>query len=235
MAPIATKQPTMLLLLGPNGAGKSTFYNTFLAEDPFFKDFTFINPDIIAKELSNSEEDPNNYLIEAGKIASNHLKDHFYNGQSFIYESTAAGRTPLKLLRLTKEHNYNTAVIFVGLSNPKLSLLRVLQRVRGGGHNIPPEDIERRYPRILKNLPDLIVESDISIIFDNSEKQPYQPIIMVDDNTITYFNKYPKWLRTDLVENDKFQEHIALKNTYNIKSSSNTIKQFLSKIQRNQR
>lgn len=229
--PPQSKQPTMIMLLGPNGAGKSTFYNTFFADDPFFQKLTFINPDIIAKELSGPEEDPNNYMFDAGKIAATNLRMHLYEGEDFIYESTAAGRTPLNLLRLTKEYNYNTAVIFVGLSNPQLSYLRVQQRVREGGHDIPAEDIERRYPRILKNLPDLLIESDTSIVFDNSEKDPYQPIIMVDDISITYFNKYPKWLRKDLADNEKFQEYIALKNSYTLKTSANTIKQFLSKVQ----
>jgi predicted ABC-type ATPase len=59
---------------------------------------------------------------------------------------------------------------FVALATPKLHINRVAQRVRNGGHHIPPETVIRRYWQSLKNLPAAISLVDYVKIFDNSEQ-----------------------------------------------------------------
>src|SRR5260363_435501 len=41
----------------------------------------------------------------------------------------------------------------------------------GGGHNVPPADVERRFERSLRNLPKALEIADRTFVFDNSEKR----------------------------------------------------------------
>lgn len=43
-------------------------------------------------------------------------------------------------------------LIYLALPSFEMSKLRVAERVAHGGHNIPAEDIERRFPRSLNHL-----------------------------------------------------------------------------------
>jgi predicted ABC-type ATPase len=43
-------------------------------------------------------------------------------------------------------------LIYLALPSAKMSRLRVAERVAHGGHNIPKNDIIRRFPRSLHNL-----------------------------------------------------------------------------------
>jgi predicted ABC-type ATPase len=45
-------------------------------------------------------------------------------------------------------------LLYLALPSVELSRLRVAERVRHGGHDIPVKDIERRFPRSLRNLLD---------------------------------------------------------------------------------
>ena len=57
----------------------------------------------------------------------------------------------------------------MGLDSAELAKSRVAQRVRDGGHGIPPEDIERRYTESLDNLGKVIRECDYVNIYDNTK------------------------------------------------------------------
>ena len=57
----------------------------------------------------------------------------------------------------------------VGLDSVELAKSRVAQRVRDGGHGIPPEDIERRYTESLENQKKVIPECDCVNIYDNTK------------------------------------------------------------------
>ncbi|MGL6159971.1 MAG: hypothetical protein ACRC0P_05685 [Microbulbifer sp.] len=55
----------------------------------------------------------------------------------------------------------------------EMSKMRVAERVAHGGHNIPPKDIERRFPRSLYNLLNLFSHRvDYCICFMNDGDAP---------------------------------------------------------------
>ena len=54
------------------------------------------------------------------------------------------------------------------IPNADFSALRVRQRVLEGGHDIPPEDIVRRYPRSIRNLFAYAEVWDKTMCFDNT-------------------------------------------------------------------
>ncbi len=204
--------PYMIMIAGPNGAGKSTFYKQILSKDPFFEKVEFINLDNLAKEMAGENEDPNNFMLPAAKIISERLTKKIKKKKSFIYETTSAGVTHLKIMQAAKNKGFKITTIFIGLSSAELSHLRVQQRVTEGGHNVPPEDIERRYPKIIKNFPEMLKISDISAVFDNSGKNPFKLIFLMDESKFWIFHRYPKWLNKSLEERKTQKDMIHITN-----------------------
>lgn len=194
------EQPWMIIIAGPNGAGKSTFYEDILKSDPLFKKAEFINLDVLAAQMAGKGRDPNDFMFSAGKIISNRLQERIEKKRSFIYETTSSGRTHLKVMEEAKKRNFKIATIFIGLSKVEISHLRVQQRVREGGHDVPPEDIDRRYAKVIKNFPDMLKYSDVSAVFDNSGKHPFKLIFLMDERQFFIFHKYPRWLENSMKE-----------------------------------
>lgn len=199
----------MVIIAGPNGAGKSTFYEKVLKVDPLLKKAPSINMDNIAKEIANGD-DPNKHLVDAGKIVIRELEKKLKSKKSFIYETTSSGRLHLKYMDRAKKAGFKIATIFIGLSSVELSHLRVQQRVREGGHNVPAEDIERRYPNIIKNFPEMLKRSDVSAVFDNSGKTPFKLIFLMDESKLFIFRSYPKWVEGSLKERKTSKEIIRI-------------------------
>ena len=199
----------MVIIAGPNGAGKSTFYEKVLKVDPLLKKAPSINMDNIAKEIANGD-DPNKHLVDAGKIVIGELEKKLKSKKSFIYETTSSGRLHLKYMDRAKKAGFKIATIFIGLSSVELSHLRVQQRVREGGHNVPAEDIERRYPNIIKNFPEMLKRSDVSAVFDNSGKTRFKLIFLMDESKLFIFRSYPKWVEGSLKERKTSKEIIRI-------------------------
>jgi len=188
------KDTWMIVICGPNGAGKSTFYENFLKDDPFFKKVDFINLDVEAAQLAVGDLSPDDVMIDAGRNIKNKIAEKMKNRETFIYETTSAGRSHFKFMREAQAAGFKIASIFIGLSSSKLSLLRVKERVSNGGHDVDADVIERRFPHIMKNFPEMLKISDVSVAFDNSRKTPYQLIFMMDRRKLFVFHSYPKWL-----------------------------------------
>jgi predicted ABC-type ATPase len=65
---------------------------------------------------------------------------------------------------------------FVWLPSPELALLRIEDRVRHGGHDVPSRDVRRRFDRSIHNLfREYLCLMDSVFVFDNSGVDP-QPI-----------------------------------------------------------
>lgn len=208
-----TPAPWMIIIAGPNGAGKSTFYETVFKEDYFLKGAPFINLDNMAKEIAekNGTTDPDKYMICAGKILVDQINKQIDKKENFIYETTSSGKLHLRFIDDAKAKGYKIATIFIGLSNPILSLLRVKQRVENGGHNVSHEDIFRRYPKIIKNFPEMLKRSDVGAVFDNSEREnPYRMIFLMDNRAVNVFYKYPKWLEEAIKERKTRKEMVFM-------------------------
>lgn len=195
---MSANSPWMVIIAGPNGAGKSTFYNKILQEDPLFHSIPFINLDNYAKEMAGENGDVNDYLIDAGRKVRKNINEKLENRENFIYETTASGRAHLHMMDEAKKLGYKTAVIFIGLSDVELSHFRVQARVKNGGHDVPPEYIERRFPKIINLFPEMLKRCDVAAVFDNSSKYPYHLVFYMDEKTIRTNGQYPSWLRQGL-------------------------------------
>jgi predicted ABC-type ATPase len=158
----------LIVLAGSNGAGKSTFFETYLAH----LGLPFVNADRVARTLR--EADPTAAAGEVERRAfaeAEKLRAAFVEaGLSFCTETVFSDTVGSKLAFLDRARRQGFAVvlIFIGIDGPELSVARVMQRVRDGGHDVPDVKLKARFPRTLKNLARALPLADESFLFDNS-------------------------------------------------------------------
>lgn len=132
---------TLYIVAGANGSGKTTFALNFASIENLY----FINADEIAKEY-----DPNDiqkYKVKAGKEFFKRLTNKLQEKNSFVIETTLSGKYLTKVIAQAKQNGFNTVLIYLYLEDNQENILRVKNRVLSGGHNVPEEDIVRRYYR----------------------------------------------------------------------------------------
>ena len=164
-----TANPTLYVVAGPNGAGKTTFMRDFL---PDFTDCRqFVNADLIAQGLSLFA--PETVALRAGRLMLEQMEALTCRRESFAFETTLAGRSYAPWLRRLRRQGYTVRLFFLWLPTVNMALTRVATRVKLGGHNVPEEDVRRRFTRGLRNLFQLYrVEVDTWILFENTEPKP---------------------------------------------------------------
>ena len=66
-------------------------------------------------------------------------------GDDFAFESTISGRTYATMFREAKTRGYTIHLCYLSLESVQISIRRVRERVRKGGHDVPLEDLKRRF------------------------------------------------------------------------------------------
>ncbi|HEY3757612.1 MAG TPA: zeta toxin family protein [Opitutaceae bacterium] len=175
-------------LAGPNGDGKSTFFEAFLKDSGR----PFINADRIAAALGISDAE----AAAAADAARNHL---LAEGISFITETVFSDPigAELQFLRDAIAANYRVTLHFIGVSSVQLSAARVAQRVRAGGHDVPPERLERRFRQSLENLRSALTFVPEIHVYDNSSSQtPYRLVHSLQAGRTEFVSDpLPDWLK----------------------------------------
>ena len=134
------------LVAGANGSGKTTLSTTLLPTD----NLTFLNADEIAKSIN--PDNIESVKVTAGKEVLKQLQTIFDEGKSFAMETTLSGTFHLKIIEKAKQAGYKIVLIYAFLDTPELCINRIKVRVKMGGHNIPDEDVKRRYVRSKNNF-----------------------------------------------------------------------------------
>ena len=131
----------------------------------------FVNADEIARGLSPFNVE--SVAFEAGRLMLQRIDYLMKKGVDFALETTLSTRSYVQTIRLAKESNYKISLYYVWLPSAEVSKMRVAQRVSRGGHNIPPDVIERRYSRSLFNLVNLYIPiCDYFTVIDNAGTVP---------------------------------------------------------------
>lgn len=157
------------IISGCNGAGKTTASFTILPDVIECKEF--VNADEIARGLSPFQ--PEKVRFEAGRIMLERINELFVHEESFAIETTLATKSYRHKIQFAKDSGYDVTLLFFWLNSIDLAINRVRTRVKEGGHNIPKDDIVRRYKRGIVNLFDIYLPLvDEVLIFDNSEGTP---------------------------------------------------------------
>lgn len=140
--------PTCWIIAGPNGAGKTTFALEYLPQIANCQ--RFINADLIAAGLSPLA--PEREQLAASRIFLREMQACIANRENFAFETTLSGRAYLRVIRQLKSQGWQVELIYLALPSVEMSRLRVAERVAHGGHHVPNADIQRRFPRSLRNL-----------------------------------------------------------------------------------
>jgi predicted ABC-type ATPase len=137
---------TVYLVGGSNGSGKTTFAKEFIKSI----EITFLNADEIAKEFDPNDKEGGK--LEAGRVFFNRLDNLIKKDTPFVIESTLSGLYLKKIIEKLHLKKYKVVLLYIYLDTPELAIDRVKIRVKEGGHNVPDDDIRRRYHRSKRNF-----------------------------------------------------------------------------------
>lgn len=158
--------PHISIIGGPNGSGKSTCGPAILKK--YFQISEFVNADTIAAGISAFQ--PRKVAIEASRIMLKRIKSLANRKENFAFETTLSSRTFAPWIAKIKKNGYRFTLVYFWLHNSDLAIKRVEERVRLGGHHIPPEIIKRRYLSSIKNFFSLYLPlADNWCVYNNSE------------------------------------------------------------------
>jgi predicted ABC-type ATPase len=91
----------------------------------------------------------------------------------FGFETTLSGKSYVNLFKALKAQGYKLHLFFLWVPGPGLAVARIKDRVAEGGHNVPAQDVKRRFHRSISNFFNLyepIVDS--WIFFNNAGTAP---------------------------------------------------------------
>ncbi|MBI3312524.1 MAG: zeta toxin family protein [Candidatus Omnitrophica bacterium] len=164
------KTPQVYIIAGPNGSGKTTFASEFL---PNYADCpNFINADTIARGLSGFS--PDAVALKAGRILIEQIETYASKKADFAFETTLSGMTYLSRFKDLKKEGYAIHMFFLWIPDVKLSLARVANRVKMGGHDIDEKVVRRRFHKGISNFLNHYRQVLNSwSLFDNSGNAPY--------------------------------------------------------------
>ncbi len=123
------------------------------------------------------------------KSASEHLR----KSESFAIETTLAGKSYLRMMLEARLSGFEVVLVYIGTDKVEINLARIRNRVLAGGHDVPEEDVRRRYRRSFENLPIAISRADHTILFDNSTEEGYRLIAILSSGENQWLKPTPAW------------------------------------------
>ncbi len=194
--------------MGSNGAGKSSIGPSYLPEQFQTPGGVFDGDKLYMQRVKELFPAVTRSHKEAKKIAYQWLIERFEklvadaltNSQSFAYEghftNDATWDVPIKF----KRSGYRIHVVFLGLSSPELSEMRVIDRVRDGGHFVARHELEANYFGNLHKLDLYYTVVDNLLVVDTSETNHRVLLHTVSAKIVDIlpFEELPAWFTQNL-------------------------------------
>jgi predicted ABC-type ATPase len=159
------RKPRCIVIAGPNGAGKTTFAREFLPKDTDI--VHFVNADLIAAGLSALR--PEIAAVAAGRVFLAELDRLAAARTSFAFETTLSGITYAARITRWKLAGYRIEIAYLKIDSPQIALKRIAARVKQGGHDVPRDDVLRRFGRSWTNFTRIYRPlADVWSVYDNS-------------------------------------------------------------------
>ena len=173
-----------ILIAGVNGTGKSSFRGVLEGQDVPLGHI--VDPDLIAKQNSFNE-------IAAGKQAVREIQACLKNGETVTQETTLSSHQIRKTIIKAKQQGYIIIMYYIGLNSKYESIYRIANRVKKGGHDIPPDDVIRRFENRFDSLDRVVPLCDKVVFYDNDNG--FVKVAEITDGTFRYTNGYrPDWI-----------------------------------------
>lgn len=188
-----TKRPLAIILAGHNGSGKSTMWRRSLSGQ---LQLPLINADRMMLSIlpePNSDGELSGWARDLRDTNESWMRVAQRGVQAFIAHSMQA-KVPFAMetvfshwqerpdgtfeskidqIRDLQQAGYFVLLLFVGLANSGLSVLRVATRVAENGHNVQPQRLLDRFPRTQQAIRAAIPVADATILLDNSRNQSH--------------------------------------------------------------
>jgi predicted ABC-type ATPase len=144
-----------------------------------------------AREAQSEATRRREMLLSASQGAQSH----------FVFETVFSDPYGHKLAELRRgvTVGYYVVLLFVGLSDVQLAQQRVEHRVGGGGHNVPSDVQEARFPRVFANAQKALQIVPLAIFFDNSPdldegRGTHRPVAVVKNGVmLAQHDEMPAW------------------------------------------
>ena len=150
--------PMFTIVGGVNGAGKSSLSGVL--KDCLDDLGVIVDPDKLTAQYGGDE-------YAGGQAAIERLQDCLAQGIDFTEESTLSGGFSRKMARAARDKGYTVRLYYVGLDTAEESIHRIANRVARGGHNIPTQDVQRRFARRFRDLAKLLPLCNEATFYDN--------------------------------------------------------------------
>jgi predicted ABC-type ATPase len=80
------------------------------------------------------------------------------------------------------------------VDDPERNIFRVKERVASGGHNVPDEDVRRRYQRSLVNAVEALRIAHEAVVYDNSGLR-HKKVLELRNGIVTWhIAQKPEWV-----------------------------------------
>lgn len=149
---------TYTIIGGVNGVGKSSL--TGVLRERTTDLGTIIDVDRITAELGGN-------ALAGGRVAVKKIRDCLDRGMPFTQETTLSGRKTEATAREAKERGYYVRLFYVALDSAEESVERIQNRVRHGGHDIPSDDVVRRFSGRWEAVRKVLAYCDEAEFYDN--------------------------------------------------------------------
>ena len=175
---------TYTIIGGVNGVGKSSF--TGVLKERSTDLGVIVDVDKITAELGGN-------ALAGGKAALRKINECIARGISFTQETTLSGRKTEATAQQVRELGYHVRLFYIGLDSAEESLSRIANRVKRGGHDIPCDDVIRRFAGRWEAVAKVLPYCDEAEFYDNDNG-----FVLVAEyrngELRTVGNRHPRWL-----------------------------------------
>ncbi len=187
--------PRLYILAGPNGTGKTTYYTTALSEIFIEKQLSFLNIDLLTKELGGFT--PENFT-HAEMIYRERIASLVKSQSDFMIESNLAKSSDYDWLENMAKAGYEIVLYFLCTDDINIHIRRVQQRVIEGGHDIAVEIIKHRYQMALMYLKGKLQLFKEVYLIDNSTDEAIIAAQITDEGLIEFSDGRYRWVNDAL-------------------------------------
>lgn len=215
-------KPIAFVLAGHNGSGKSTLWYERLADH---LEIPLVNADRLTMSILpepsgepsrippwaqklRDENETWQALSQSGVKLFRELimeKQQAFGFETVFshWKALPGGKVESKVddIRKMQRRGYMVVLIFVGLTSLSLSILRVQNRKRTGGHGVDSDKLRDRFPRTQKAIGVASKVADLTLMVDNSldEKRAFQFVRAQRKRTVLFDARDPEYRMHDEV------------------------------------